>query len=124
VSILLDENFPLQLFHRLRAEGAQVEHIILLQERGISDSAIRKRLEVDSELVFLTQDTEFLDLDFECRGAIIVSRVRQGLPIRERMASKLSAQSVHRGLGSSSSSRAAYRPGRSIEPDALHAYLE
>jgi len=85
VSILLDENFPLQLFHRLRAEGAQVEHIILLQERGISDSAIRKRLEVDSELVFLTQDTEFLDLDFECRGAIIVSRVRQGLPIRERI---------------------------------------
>jgi predicted nuclease of predicted toxin-antitoxin system len=83
VSILLDENFPLQLYDRLRKGGAQVEHI-LLQERGIPDSTIRERLAVDSKLVFLTHDTEFMDLDFDYRGAVIVSRVRQGLPIRER----------------------------------------
>jgi predicted nuclease of predicted toxin-antitoxin system len=83
VSILLDENFPLQLYTRLRKGGTQVEHI-LLQERGIPDSTIRKRLAVDSQLVLLTNDTEFLDLDFECRGAVVVSRARQGLPIRER----------------------------------------
>jgi predicted nuclease of predicted toxin-antitoxin system len=83
VSILLDENFPLQLYTRLRKGGAEVEHI-LLQERGIPDSTIRKRLAADSTLVLLTNDTEFLDLAFECRGAVIVSRVRQGLPIRER----------------------------------------
>jgi hypothetical protein len=83
VSFLLDENFPLQLYHRLRERGAQVEHI-LLQKRGIPDSMIRERLAVDSELVFLTNDTEFLDFDFECRGSVIVSRVRQNLPIRER----------------------------------------
>ena len=83
MSILLDENFTLQLYTRLHQAGAQVEHIVL-QERGILDSTIRKRLAVDSQLVFLTNDTEFLDLDFECRGAVVVSRVRQGLPIRER----------------------------------------
>jgi hypothetical protein len=84
VSILLDENFPLQLYNRLRRESTEVEHI-LLQERGIPDSTIRKRLAVDSKLVFLTNDTEFLDLDFECSGAVIVSRVRQSLPIGERI---------------------------------------
>ena len=84
MSILLDENFPLQLYHRLRKGGAQVEHI-LLQKRGIPDSTIRQRLTVDPALVFLTHDTEFLELDFECRGAVIVSRVRQGLPIQERI---------------------------------------
>lgn len=84
MTILLDENFPLQLYHRLRKGGADVEHI-LLQQRGIPDSTIRKRLALDANLVFLTHDTEFLDLDFECRGSIIVSRVRQGLPIRERI---------------------------------------
>jgi predicted nuclease of predicted toxin-antitoxin system len=84
VSILLDENFPLQLYNRLRREGAEVEHIVL-QERGIPDSAIRKRLAVDSKLVFLTNDAEFLDLDFECSGAVIVSRVRQSLAIQERV---------------------------------------
>lgn len=48
MSILLDENFPLQL-------------------------------------VFLTHDTELLDLDFGCRGSVIVARVRQVLLIRERI---------------------------------------
>ena len=65
-----------------------MEHI-LLQERGIPDSTIRKRLAVDSRLVFLTNDTEFLELDFECSGAVIVSRLRQSLPIGERIDSWL-----------------------------------
>jgi predicted nuclease of predicted toxin-antitoxin system len=84
VNILLDENFPLQLYDQLRKRDVRVEHI-LLQERGIPDSAIRERLTADSQLLLLTQDTEFLDLDFECRGQVIVSRVRQGLPIRVRV---------------------------------------
>jgi hypothetical protein len=84
VNVLLDENFPLQLYGQLRQRGVRVEHI-LLQERGIPDAAIRERLAVDSQLLFLTQDTEFLELDFNCQGWVIVSRIRQSLPIRERV---------------------------------------
>jgi len=84
VRFLLDENFPLQLYDRLRKGGAQVEHI-LLTSQGVPDSTIRKCLAIEPELVFLTNDTEFLDLDFECLGAVIVSRVRQSLPIRDRI---------------------------------------
>jgi predicted nuclease of predicted toxin-antitoxin system len=84
VNVLLDENFPLRLYDQLRKRGVRVEHI-LLQERGIPDSAIRDRLAAESQLLFMTQDTEFLELDFKCQGRVIVSRVRQGLPIRERV---------------------------------------
>lgn len=51
MKILLDENFPLQLYHRLRAAGYDAEHIIVL----------------------------------ELRGQVIVSRVRQNLPISRRV---------------------------------------
>ena len=44
MKILLDENFPLPLYHRLRAAGHDAEHIIVLGQRGIPDSAIRQRL--------------------------------------------------------------------------------
>jgi len=53
VKVLLDENFPPSLYHRLRAAGHDAEHIIVLGQRGIPDPAIRQRL-LAEELVFLT----------------------------------------------------------------------
>jgi predicted nuclease of predicted toxin-antitoxin system len=44
VTILLDENFPLGLVRRLRADGLVAEHIITLGWRGASDARIRERL--------------------------------------------------------------------------------
>jgi hypothetical protein len=84
VKILLDENFPLPLFQRLQSAGRDVEHIIVLGQRGIPDSEIRRR-HVSEELAFFTQDSEFEDVPKGCRAAIIISRVRQSLPIHERV---------------------------------------
>ena len=84
MKILLDENFPLALFHRLRSAGRDVDHIIVLGQRGLPDSEIRRRL-VSESLVFVTQDGEFADVPEDCRAIIIISRVRQGLPIGERV---------------------------------------
>lgn len=42
MKILLDENFPLPLYHRLRAAGHDAEHIIVLGQRGIPDSGFLK----------------------------------------------------------------------------------
>jgi len=58
--ILLDENFPLALLQRLREEGHQVDHIILLGLRGTPDRTIVDRLNAE-DLLFLTHDQEFLD---------------------------------------------------------------
>jgi predicted nuclease of predicted toxin-antitoxin system len=58
LKILLDENFPLPLYHRLRAAGYDAEHIIVLGLRGVKDSELRKRL-ARGEIILLTQDTEF-----------------------------------------------------------------
>ncbi|MGH8651461.1 MAG: DUF5615 family PIN-like protein, partial [Gammaproteobacteria bacterium] len=44
VKLLLDENFPLPLYHELRAAGYSVEHIIVFGQRGLPDAVIRKRL--------------------------------------------------------------------------------
>ena len=86
MKLLLDESFPLVLMSRLRALGLACEHIVAMGERGLPDSAIRERLESEPDLVFVTQDIEFEELDFPCRGKIVVSHVRQGLPIEERVA--------------------------------------
>ena len=67
MKVLLDENLPLPLYHRLRAAGHDAEHIIVLGQRGIPDSAIRQRLMAE-ELVFLTNDTEFEDLPADYRA--------------------------------------------------------
>jgi predicted nuclease of predicted toxin-antitoxin system len=85
VKLLLDENFPLPLYHELRAAGYDVEHIIMLGQRGLPDALIRQRLALE-ELVFLTQDTEFEDLPADYRAIVIISHVRQNLPIRQRVA--------------------------------------
>ena len=51
--ILLDENFPIQLYRRLQAPGHEAEHIISLGLRAISDDEIRRCLAVEPELLFL-----------------------------------------------------------------------
>ena len=84
MKVLLDENFPLPLYHRLLSVGINAEHIIVLGKRGLLDSEIRRRL-AKEELVFLTQDTEFETTPVDCRGAVIISRVRQSLPINRRV---------------------------------------
>lgn len=59
MKILLDENFPLPLYHRLKAAAHEVEHIIVLGQRGVPDSAIRQ--------------------------GVVISRVSQSLPIQRRV---------------------------------------
>lgn len=83
MKIFLDENFPLGLVPDLTAERHQVDHVITIGWRGAPDDRIRERL-VDSDLLFLTQDEDFLF----ARGPaamILVSRVRQARPLRERI---------------------------------------
>ncbi|MGH8564851.1 MAG: DUF5615 family PIN-like protein [Gammaproteobacteria bacterium] len=84
MKLLLDENFPLPLYHELRAAGYDVEHIIVLGQRGLPDAVIRQRLALE-EIVFLTQDTEFEHLPADYRAVVIISRVRQNLPLRQRV---------------------------------------
>ncbi|MDQ3813604.1 MAG: DUF5615 family PIN-like protein [Armatimonadota bacterium] len=84
MTILLDENFPLRLYRRLLQQGHAVEHIIMLGQRGISDTEIRRRLK-NEVLLFLTNDTEFLVLPPGCRSTILLSRVSQSLPLEQRV---------------------------------------
>ena len=81
---LLDENLPLQLHRRLVAAGFESEHIITLGRRGLPDQEILRRLAVEDDLVLVTQDTEFEDLDVGA-GRVIISRVPQSLPVRQRV---------------------------------------
>jgi hypothetical protein len=48
------------------------------------------------DLVFLTQDAEFEDAPEHYRATVIISRVRQALPIRERVAIWLRALDTYR----------------------------
>ena len=75
---LLDENFPLPLFRRLREQGHEAEHLIVLGKRGMPDAEIRRRLESE-ELIFLTHDTEFEDIPADLRSRVIISRLPQRL---------------------------------------------
>src|SRR5205823_3131956 len=84
VTILLDENFPLRLYRRLRADGYAVEHIIPLNQRGTSDRTIRERLALE-RLIFLTCDKDFAQPAAAGQSIILLSRVRQSRPIRERV---------------------------------------
>ena len=67
MKILLDENFPLALYRRLTADGEDVEHIITLGWRGAPHRRIRERL-VEKQLLFLTQDDDFLFEPTESAG--------------------------------------------------------
>ena len=81
--ILLDENFPLRLFTRLQKEGFHAEHI-LLGQRGIHDREIMARLNRE-ELLFLTQDEDFVEAAPDCKASIIWSRVSQSMAVDERV---------------------------------------
>lgn len=83
--ILLDENFPIQLYRRLQEAGHAAEHIIALGLRGMPDADIRRRLAVEADLVFLTQDTEFADLPPATAATVMISRVPQAMPIARRV---------------------------------------
>src|SRR5689334_11821524 len=83
--VLLDENFPIQLYRRLQVSGHAAEHIIGLGLRGISDEHIRQRLAVEVDLLFLTQDTEFADLPSATAATVMISRVPQSIPIAQRV---------------------------------------
>jgi hypothetical protein len=85
VKLLLDENFPLQLWRRLREAGHDVEHLITSGQRGLPDGVIRERLNHEDDLVLLTRDTDFEELGTSTRGRVIISRVPQGLPIARRV---------------------------------------
>ena len=82
--LLLDENFPLALYRRLRDSGHDVEHVIAIGQRGIGDDAPRSRLAREA-LVFLTHDEEFADIPPDFRSQVIVSRLPQRMPIAERV---------------------------------------
>lgn len=81
--ILLDENFPLRLYTKLQQEGYQVEHILLTQ-RGIHDRDIFIRLNQE-EVLFLTQDEDFVEAAPDCKASIIWSRVSQSMAIDKRV---------------------------------------
>ena len=82
--ILLDENFPIALHRALAESGREVDHVILLGLRGSSDSVLLDQLRRE-ELLFVTQDTEFLSIPADLRGIVIVSGVRQERRIRDRV---------------------------------------
>jgi predicted nuclease of predicted toxin-antitoxin system len=81
--ILLDENFPLRFYTKLQNEGFSVEHI-LLSHRGIHDRLIFARLQRE-ELLFLTQDEDFVSAAPDCKASIIWSRVSQSMAIDQRV---------------------------------------
>ena len=81
--VLLDENFPLGLLRSLQTDGLSAQHIITLGWRGASDDRIRERLQ-DDHVVFLTQDEDFL-FGQASRAIIVLSRVRQSRPLRDRI---------------------------------------
>ena len=85
MKILLDENFPLQLYRRLIDAGHDAEHIITLGQRGLPDAAIRSRLAKEEHLVFLTQDSEFEQLASGTIATVIISRISQAWPIAKRV---------------------------------------
>jgi hypothetical protein len=95
VRILLDENFPLQLYRRLKEAGHDVEHILAIGQRGAPDSYIRERLKREANLVFPTQDTEFEQLSLATCGTVIISRLPQSLPIGHRVAVWQRAVQMH-----------------------------
>ena len=72
MKVLLDENFPLRLLSVLRSSGVEADHIITLDWRGVSDSVIRERV-TGKDVLFVTQDVEFLTAVVEPFAIILVS---------------------------------------------------
>jgi predicted nuclease of predicted toxin-antitoxin system len=85
VKVLLDENFPLGLLRALHADGIPAEHVITLRWRGVSDQELRELVQWQ-DVLFVTQDTEFLMTDVEPFSVVVVSRVRQARLLADRVA--------------------------------------
>ncbi|MHB1710670.1 MAG: DUF5615 family PIN-like protein [Acidimicrobiales bacterium] len=83
--MLLDENFPIQLYRRLQEVGHDAEHIIVLGLRCLPDTEIRHRLAIEANLVFPTRDTEFSELPAATVATVMISRVPQAIPVAERV---------------------------------------
>ncbi len=49
------------------------------------DEAIRLRLAVEADLIFLTHDTEFAELPADTASTVMISRVPQAVPIARRV---------------------------------------
>jgi predicted nuclease of predicted toxin-antitoxin system len=64
-------------------EGLPAQHI-LLTNRGIHDTQIIARLKRE-ELLFLTQDEDFVSAAPDCKASIIWSRVSQSMAIDRRV---------------------------------------
>lgn len=74
---------PLRFYTRLQNEGLAAQHI-LLTNRGIHDRQIIARLKRE-ELLFLTQDEDFVDDAPDYKASIIWSRVSQSMAIDRRV---------------------------------------
>jgi len=85
VRVLLDENVPVGLAHRLAREGWHVEHPILTGRRGQPDAEFMMRVERESDLVFLTQDEDFASLSRNVGGQVVISRLRQSRQLADRL---------------------------------------
>ena len=83
MKVLLDENFPLRLLSRLRANGFTADHVITLGWRGASDARIRGHLN-DQQILFLTQDDDFTSGD-PVAATVVISRVRQSRLLNARI---------------------------------------
>lgn len=83
--ILLDENLPVALHRSLVRDGLNSEHVVLGDQRGVTDRALRQRLEREVVL-FLTQDTDFLELPAPRASVVLVSRIPQSMRIVDRVA--------------------------------------
>lgn len=84
MKLLLDEAFPLALFHRLRGAGKEVEHVIARGRPSIGDESLRERLEAEP-LVFLTQDQELADIPADFRSQVVISDLAPWMPIGQRV---------------------------------------
>ncbi len=82
---LLDENIPLGLARQLRADGWEVDHPILSGRRGLPDAHFAALVEHESDVVFLTQDSDFELATSPALGQLVVSRVRQTRPLAQRL---------------------------------------
>jgi hypothetical protein len=71
------------LLRSLQDDGLAAQHIITLGRRGASDARIRERLQ-DDQVVFLTQDEDFL-FGEASRAIVVLSRVRQSRLLKDRI---------------------------------------
>ncbi len=84
MKVLLDENLPLALVRRLREDGHESERVIELGVRGMADRELVWRF-MTHDTLLLTQDEEFFSVAIAASCVVIISRVPQSLPLRQRV---------------------------------------